>query len=82
MIKNIQIENYKSIRKLNLDLRPINILIGENGAGKSNFLSFFEFLKSIVNAGMQRYVAEKGGAENILYYGSKNSKTLMKELHV
>ncbi|KAA6324477.1 DNA replication and repair protein RecF [termite gut metagenome] len=76
MIKNIQIENYKSIRKLNLDLRPINILIGENGAGKSNFISFFEFLKSIVNAGMQRYVAEKGGAENILYYGSKKSKYL------
>jgi predicted ATPase len=76
MIKKIQIENYKSIRKLDLELRPINILIGENGAGKSNFLGFFEFLKSIVNAGMQRYVAEKGGAENILYYGSKNSKYL------
>ncbi|KAA6351772.1 DNA replication and repair protein RecF [termite gut metagenome] len=76
MIKNIQIENYKSIRKLDLDLRPINILIGENGAGKSNFLGFFEFLRSIANTRMQLFVAEKGGAENILYYGSKNSKYL------
>jgi predicted ATPase len=76
MIKKIQIENYKSIRKLDLELRPINILIGENGAGKSNFISFFEFLRSIANNNMQYYVEEKGGAENFLYYGSKTSSYL------
>ncbi|MDR1544120.1 MAG: AAA family ATPase [Prevotellaceae bacterium] len=30
-------------------MKPINILTGANGSGKSNFLSFFEFLKNIVN---------------------------------
>ncbi|MCB0376589.1 MAG: AAA family ATPase, partial [Sinomicrobium sp.] len=45
MIENIEIRNYKSIRELNLLLRPINILIGANGVGKSNFISFFELLK-------------------------------------
>jgi len=34
-------EGFKSISSLRLDLRPLNILIGGNGSGKSNFLSLF-----------------------------------------
>lgn len=38
MLKTINIENYKSIEKLTLSLGRVNVLIGENGAGKSNLL--------------------------------------------
>ena len=38
MLNNIHIKNYKSIKDLNIPLGKINILIGENGAGKSNIL--------------------------------------------
>ena len=38
MIKSVQIENFKSIDKLNLELGRFNVLIGENGCGKSNIL--------------------------------------------
>jgi len=38
VIKNIQIANYKSIDELEFELGRINVLIGENGAGKSNIL--------------------------------------------
>lgn len=38
MIKRIQIENYKSIRKLDLELGRLNVFIGENGCGKTNIL--------------------------------------------
>ena len=41
MLDNIKITGYKSIKDLNLDLKPINILIGSNGVGKTNFISFF-----------------------------------------
>ena len=40
-IKSIRIQNFKSIRDSGVELRPINMLIGANGAGKSNFISFF-----------------------------------------
>ena len=36
MLNKISIENYKSIEKVEIDIRDINILIGSNGAGKSN----------------------------------------------
>lgn len=42
-MNEIEIIGYKSIRELKLALRPINILIGANGSGKTNFLSFFNF---------------------------------------
>lgn len=38
MIREIQIENYKSIEEIKLNLGRFNIFIGENGAGKSNLL--------------------------------------------
>lgn len=73
MINNIQISNYKSIRELNLEMKPINILIGSNGAGKSNFISFFKFLKNIYDQNLQLFIAEEGSSEDFLYYGSKTS---------
>jgi predicted ATPase len=76
MINKIQIENFKSIQKMDLELRPINILIGANGVGKSNFIGFFKLLKDIYNENLQRYVAEEGGADNLLYCGLKLSNYL------
>lgn len=38
MIDNIEIQNFKSISKLNLEIGRVNVLIGANGSGKSNIL--------------------------------------------
>ena len=40
MLKQITIKGYKSIKEAEIELGNINILIGANGAGKSNFISF------------------------------------------
>lgn len=54
MLDKITIEGYKSIRKLtDFELRPLNVLIGANGAGKSNFLGFFRLLKDIVEQNLR-----------------------------
>ncbi len=42
-IAKIEILNYKSIKKCNMDLTDINLLIGENGCGKSNILSAVKY---------------------------------------
>ena len=43
MITKISIENYKSITKLDFSPGRFNILIGENGGGKSNLLEAISF---------------------------------------
>ncbi len=72
-VKSIAIENFKSIKKVSLDLKNINILVGANGAGKSNFIQFFSLLNNIVNHNLQNYITEKGGADNFLFFGRKYS---------
>jgi predicted ATPase len=71
-ISSITIEGFKSIRSLEkLPLRPINVLIGANGTGKSNFVDFFRLLREMVEERLQFAVAQKGGADRQLYLGPK-----------
>jgi predicted ATPase len=79
-MEHINIRGYKSIKEVSLNLRPINIFIGSNGSGKSNFLSFFEFLKNGYQRNLQAYVALKGGAEKFLHKGEKNTQEISTKL--
>jgi len=74
MIEQIQINNYKSIRELKLPLNRLNILIGSNGVGKSNFISFFELTNAIYEQRFGSYTLAKGGIDNLLYHGRKGSE--------
>lgn len=67
----IEIKGYKSIKEAKVALRPINILIGANGSGKSNFISFFEFLNRLYERKLTEYVALNGRADKMLFQGSK-----------
>ncbi len=67
----IHIKGYKSIKDAKVELRPINILIGANGSGKSNFLSFFEFLYNLYERKLPDYVGLNGGEDKFLHHSSK-----------
>jgi predicted ATPase len=54
-----------------LKLGPINVLIGANGSGKSNFLDVFRLMQAIGEGGLQNYVGRAGGAERILHFGPR-----------
>ncbi len=75
-LDRIKIENFKSIRSLDLELSSLNVFIGANGSGKSNFIGLFKFLNKLISGQLRTYVAGTGGADSILYYGKKQSDTL------
>lgn len=79
MIEYIKIEGYKSIKKMELELRPINILIGGNGSGKSNFISFFKLLAAVFNNRIKQYLA-KENSDKILYFGRKRTERIDTEI--
>lgn len=68
---SITIKGYKSFKNISVPLRPINILIGSNGAGKSNFLSLFELLGNAYEGHLARSVAQSGGVDKLLHQGRK-----------
>lgn len=75
-ISEISIEGFKSIKEAKIDLNMLNVLIGSNGAGKSNFISIFKFLDSLISRELQTYVSINGGAEKFLFFGSKETSEL------
>ena len=76
-IDRIRIKNFKSIRDSgDIYIRPINILIGANGVGKSNFVSFFKMLNSISKKRLSFYVANNGYSNSLLYFGRKQSESI------
>lgn len=80
ILNKIKIKNFKSIREADIDLKNLNIFIGGNGVGKSNFIGVFKLLNNIIEQNLQNYVGKSGGADNILYFGRKVSEFLEFEL--
>ena len=72
MLDRIKIKGYKSIRDLDIELKMITLLIGSNGVGKSNFISFFKLVNNIYEQRLEQY-SLKQGIDNLLYYGRKNT---------
>lgn len=75
MINKVRIEGYKSISKLDFELKPINIFIGSNGVGKSNFISFFKLLNILYEQRLSDY-SLKTGADNNLHFGRKRTQQI------
>ncbi len=73
-IRNITIEGFRSIKSIkDLELRPLNVLIGANGSGKSNFLKALMFLRTVVlrSGDIQRELELDGGASRMVHLGPK-----------
>jgi len=76
-IKKLTIKGFKSIRVMeDLALGNLNLLIGANGVGKSNFVSYFKMLGELVEGRLQVWSAKQGGADRILTYGVKETPRL------
>jgi predicted ATPase len=74
-LEEIELEGYKSFRKLpTFHMRDgLNVLIGANGSGKTNFIRFFELLGNMMdkNRGLQNYLSQRGRADAFLFRGTK-----------
>ena len=70
-LQRLTLNGFKSIKAMDLELRPLNILIGANGAGKSNLISFFKMLNEMMAGRFQLYVGTSGRAQSLLRFGPK-----------
>ena len=71
-LKQLTIRGFKSISELeNFPLDKLNVLIGANGAGKSNFVDFFRMLRALAEEGFQKFVNEHGGGDGFFFLGPK-----------
>ncbi len=70
-LRRLSLKGFKSIKDMDLELRPLNVLIGANGAGKSNLVSFFRMVNEMIAGRLQQYISSMGHAHALLHYGPK-----------
>lgn len=79
-LDKVTIKGFKSIKTLeNFELSSLNVLIGGNGAGKSNFIDFFRLLRAMLqlplpgltSTNMNAYITDGGGSDDFLFNGPK-----------
>jgi predicted ATPase len=79
-LSRLVLEGYKSIQKCDLELGALNVLVGANGAGKSNLIGFFKLIRDITDGNLQLQVAKAGGPDALLHFGRKVTDSLRCEL--
>ncbi len=66
MIKQIKVDGFKTLSDFSFTVSPgLNILVGPNGSGKTNILSFFEFLGHLQKMPLSHAISCSGGAGSV-----------------
>jgi predicted ATPase len=90
-LSRLIIRGFKSIAECDIELSSLNILVGANGAGKSNFIGFFEMMRQVALdkiakqgpgsvGNFDNYVAKHGGANSLMYFGGKRTEEIFTEM--
>ena len=80
-INSVTLRGYKSIATLEkFELRNLNVLIGANGAGKSNFISLFKLMAALADGNLQTYVQQQGGPDVLLHGSRKRTEHIDAEI--
>lgn len=80
-LSRLVLRGYKSIAECDIELGRLNVLIGANGAGKSNFIGFFRLIQRVLDEQLQLTVGEMGGPDALLHFGRKKTDGLHAELY-
>ena len=81
-LNRLAVRGFKSIRALeDFELRPLNVMIGANGTGKSNFLSLFQMLAELADGRLQLFTNGEGGPDALLFGGRRRTSSLEVTLH-
>ncbi len=71
-LDRVTIRGFRSIRALeDFELTDLNVLVGANGSGKSNLISFFRLFRALVTGGLDRYLRDSGGLDDLLFGGPR-----------
>ncbi|MBF0204963.1 MAG: AAA family ATPase, partial [Desulfamplus sp.] len=75
-LDKLTIKGFKSIQELvDFELTNLNVFIGGNGAGKSNFIEFFRMISAMMKLdGLKEFIA--GNADTYLFGGPKLTKSI------
>ncbi len=67
-LTRVVLENYKSIKHCDVQMRPLMFLVGPNGAGKSNFLDALRFVSDALNTSLDHATRQRSGIDRVFHF--------------
>lgn len=82
--ERITIEGYRRLFNVQIDMRdrPLTVMIGANGVGKTSLLEIFSLLAASANAQLANKISELGGLPDIITRDRANSITISLSMSV
>lgn len=71
MITRVHIRNYRSLENVDVELERLIVLVGRNGAGKSNFVDAVKFVQEALQIGLEAAVANRNGLASLRRWTAK-----------
>lgn len=81
-VQRLEVENFRSIRHVEVSLGAVNLVTGANGCGKSNLFNAFRLIRAAVEGRLAAAVAEQGGLASLLWAGPRQEGPVRMRLKV
>ena len=81
-LESLRLSGWKSIKETDppITFGRLNVLVGANGAGKSNLVSYFKLLSQLTKRRLQGFIGSCGGADTLLHFGIKHTKDISSDI--
>lgn len=81
-INRIKIQGFRRLRSLDIHVRPLMVLIGANGVGKTTFLDAFTILSASASGNLNSTLSQFGGIANLLTRGKCDAISFLVDMTV
>ena len=72
-LQRVKATNFLSLEEIEVELGGLNVLVGPNGSGKTNFLNIFSFIGAIADSDLMPAINRFGGVEGISFQNSPSN---------
>lgn len=81
-LRRVKLRNFKSIGECQVELRPLTLLVGRNGAGKSNFLDALRFVVDALRTSLDHAIRDRGGIDDVRRRSTGHPRNFSIELQI
>ena len=81
-VRHLTVRNFRSIGRCRVPLRPLTVVVGRNGSGKSNFLDALRFVADGLQTSLDHAIKTRGGIDDVRRRSTGHPRNFAIELHL